>query len=111
MLVEMSSSNTKKLLYPDRNLGKCKLGRMKCVNLKETYFYQKLHEYISEGLVSIRESFYSIAFVSMNILMPKFYVLFLHFSNYLQQTILEIGVISELLSLVRVTIVSCTKVL
>ena len=36
------------------------------------------------GLISIRESFHCIAFVSKNILLPTFYVLRPHFSNHLQ---------------------------
>ena len=35
-LVEVSSSCAKMVLYPDRSLGKCKLGRMECMNWSET---------------------------------------------------------------------------
>ena len=63
-----------------RQDGMCKLEW----NLK---FLQKLYEYISERLVSPCESFHCKAFVSKNILMPKFYVLCPHFSNHLRYSL------------------------
>ena len=72
------------VLYFDRSLGMCKLGRMECVNWSETWnFYQKLYEYILEGLVSVGESFHCMAFVFNNILMLKFYFLCPHLSKHL----------------------------